>query len=216
MADFDAVLWDFGGVLTSSPFEAFNRYEADRGLPKDFIRGINATNPTTNAWARFESSRISIDDFDEAFLVEATAAGHPVRGKDVIELLSGDLRPRMVAALRRCGEQFTNACLTNNVKAGQGPGMARDAERAGSVAEVMAIFDLVVESSIEGVRKPEPRAYEIVLERLGVPASRVLYLDDLGINLKPAAKMGMTTIKVLDEAQALDDLARATGIDFGR
>jgi putative hydrolase of the HAD superfamily len=216
MADFDAILWDFGGVLTTSPFEAFNRYEAERGLPKDFIRGINATNPTTNAWARFESSRISIDEFDEAFLDEARTAGHEVRGKDVIELLSGDVRPRMVAALTHCGAHFRNACLTNNVKAGQGPGMARDATRAQRVAEVMAIFDLVVESSIEGVRKPEPRAYEIVLERLGVAASRVLYLDDLGINLKPAKAMGMTTIKVLDEAQALADLEAATGLSFPR
>lgn len=209
---FDAILWDFGGVLTSSPFEAFNRYEAERGLPADFIRGINATNPTTNAWARFESSRIGIDEFDGEFLAESTAAGHPVPGRDVIALLSGDVRPRMVDALRRCGEHFTNACLTNNVKAGQGPGMASDSERAARVAEVMTIFDLVVESSVEGVRKPEPRAYEIVLERLGVPAQRVLYLDDLGINLKPARQMGMTTIKVLDEAQALADLARETGL----
>lgn len=209
---FDAVLWDFGGVLTTSPFEAFNRYEAERGIPLDFIRGINATNPTGNAWARFESSRIGIDEFDREFLEESTDAGHPVPGKDVIALLSGDVRPRMVEALRRCGEQFTNACLTNNVKAGQGPGMAADADRASSVAEVMAMFHLVVESSIEGVRKPEPRAYEIVLERLGVPADRVVYLDDLGINLKPAAQMGMTTIKVLDEDQALQDLAAATGV----
>lgn len=209
---FDAVLWDFGGVLTTSPFEAFNRYETERGIPLDFIRGINATNPTSNAWARFESSRIGIDEFDREFLEESSAAGHPVPGKDVIALLSGDVRPRMVEALRRCGELLTNACLTNNVKAGQGPGMAADADRANAVAEVMAMFHLVVESSIEGVRKPEPRAYEIVLERLGVQPDRVVYLDDLGINLKPAAQMGMTTIKVLDEDQALKDLADATGL----
>lgn len=209
---FDAVLWDFGGVLTTSPFEAFNRYETERGIPLDFIRGINATHPTNNAWARFESSRIGIDEFDREFLEESSAAGHPVPGKDVIALLSGDVRPRMVEALRRCGERLTNACLTNNVKAGQGPGMAADPDRANAVAEVMAMFHLVVESSIEGVRKPEPRAYEIVLERLGVQPERVVYLDDLGINLKPAAQMGMTTIKVLDEDQALQDLAAVTGM----
>ena len=214
--NFDAILWDFGGVLTSSPFEAFNRYEAERGLPTDFIRGINAANPDVNAWAQFESSRISVEAFDALFLEEAAAAGHPVPGRDVLALLSGDVRPRMVAALKRCGERFRNACLTNNVKTGQGPGMASDADRAMAVGDVMALFDLVVESSIEGVRKPEPRAYEIVLERLGVPAHRVLYLDDLGINLKPAAKMGMTTIKVLDEQQALRDLAEATGLELDR
>lgn len=214
MADIDAILWDFGGVLTSSPFEAFNRYEAECGLPKDFIRGINATNPTDNAWARFESSRIGIDDFDEAFRSEALAAGHDVPGRDVLALLSGDVRPRMVAALDACRAQFRCACLTNNVKAGSGPGMARDSERADAVAEVMARFDLVVESSVEGVRKPEPRAYEIVLERLGVTADRMLFLDDLGINLKPAAAMGMRTIKVVSEEQALVDLAEATGLTF--
>ena len=214
MSELDAILWDFGGVLTTSPFEAFNRYEAERGLPADFIRGINATNPTDNAWARFESSRIGIDEFDAAFREEALAKGHDVRGRDVLALLSGDVRPRMVAALEQCKTHFRCACLTNNVKSGTGPGMATDAGRAAAVAAVMAKFDLVVESSVEGVRKPEPRAYEIVLERLGVSAERMLFLDDLGINLKPAAAMGMKTIKVVSEAQALDDLAAATGLTF--
>ena len=214
MSDFDAILWDFGGVLTTSPFEAFNRYEAERGLPADFIRGINATNPTDNAWARFESSRIGIDEFDEAFRREALAQGHDVPGRDVLGLLSGDVRPRMVAALEQCKVHFRCACLTNNVKSGKGPGMATDEGRAAAVSAVMAKFDLVVESSIEGVRKPEPRAYEIVLERLGTTADRMLFLDDLGINLKPAAQMGMRTIKVVSEQQALEDLAAATGLTF--
>lgn len=212
MADIEAVLWDFGGVLTSSPFEAFNRYEQERGIPSDFIRGVNATNPYENAWAQFESSRIDAEAFDQAFLEETTVAGHPIPGRDVLALLSGDVRPRMVAALQACKALYRNACLTNNVKSGQGPGMSTDADRAASVAGVMTLFDLVVESSIEGVRKPDPRAYEIVLERLGVAPERVVYLDDLGINLKPAAQMGMTTIKVLNEEQALADLARVTGI----
>ena len=214
MSDFDAILWDFGGVLTTSPFEAFNRYEAERGLPTDFIRGINATNPTDNASARFESSRIGIDEFDAAFRQEALAKGHDVPGRDVLALLSGDVRPRMVAALEQCKAHFRCACLTNNVKSGKGPGMATDEGRASAVADVMAKFDLVVESSVEGVRKPEPRAYEIVLDRLGVAADRMLFLDDLGINLKPAAQMGMRTIKVVSEAQALEDLAAATGLAF--
>ena len=92
--------------------------------------------------------------------------------------------------------------------------MATDSARADAVAAVMEKFDLVVESSIEGVRKPEPRAYEIVLERLGTSADRMLFLDDHGINLKPAAAMGMHTIKVVSEEQALADLAVATGLTF--
>lgn len=214
MPAFDAILWDFGGVLTTSPFEAFNRYEQERIIPLDFIRRINATDPDENAWARFESSRIGLDDFDAAFLEESKAAGHPIPGRDVLALLSGDVRPRMVAALKQFKQHLRNACLTNNVKHGKGPGMATDPVRAERVAEVMTLFDLVVESSVEGVRKPQPEAYQLVIERLGVEPSRILFLDDLGINLKPAAKMGMTTVKVLSEEQALADLSRLTGIDL--
>ena len=208
----EAVLWDFGGVLTTSPFEAFNRYESERGLPRDFIRGINATNPEDNAWARFESSRITLDGFDEAFAAESEAAGHRIPGREVVALLSGDLRPKMVNVLRHCKAHFAVACITNNVKSGEGPGMARDAERAGAVQAVMDLFDLVVESSVEGIRKPNPKIYEITCERLGVDPSRALFLDDLGINLKPARALGMQTIKVISEDQAIRDLYEATGL----
>lgn len=208
----EAVLWDFGGVLTTSPFEAFNRYEADRGLPRDFIRGINATNPQNNAWAQFESSRITLDGFDEAFAAESEAAGHRIPGKEVVALLSGDLRPRMIDALRHCKEHFAVACITNNVKSGEGPGMARDAERAAAMQAVMDLFDLVVESSVEGIRKPDPRIYELTCERLEVDPAKAVFLDDLGINLKPARALGMHTIKVVSESQAIEDLYRLTGL----
>lgn len=203
-----AILWDFGGVFTTSPFEAFNRYEAEHGLPRDFIRGLNATNPQHNAWARFERSELSAAEFDRAFLDESTAAGHAVRGSDVIALLSGDVRPRMVETLRRLKGRYVHACITNNVRSGRGAGMATDPERAARVQEVMDLFDFVIESSRVGVRKPEPAIYELALERLGVRAEETVFLDDLGVNLKPAKAMGMTTIKVLDEAQALRDLNR--------
>jgi len=211
-ADIDAVLWDFGGVLTTSPFEAFNRFEAERGLPRDFIRTINATNPETNAWAQFESSAISLEEFDTAFAEEASAQGHQVMGSEVVALLSGDVRPRMVEMLKLCKESFSVACITNNVKSGQGPGMARDSERAAAVQDVMALFDLVVESSIEGIRKPNPAIYQLTCERLNVSPERTVFLDDLGINLKPARALGMQTIKVLDEAQAIEALYEATGL----
>ena len=207
-----AVLWDFGGVLTTSPFEAFNRLERERGLPVDFIRTINATNHETNAWARFESSQITLDEFDVEFEVEARAAGHPLRGKQVVELLSGDLRPRMVAALKECKRRYKVACLTNNVKSGEGPGMARSTDRAERMARVMAIFDVVVESSKEGIRKPNPKFYQVACERLGVAPAEALFLDDLGINLKPARELGMTTIKVTSEAHAIAELERHLGI----
>lgn len=207
-----AVLWDFGGVLTTSPFEAFNRFEVENGIPKDFIRGINATNPTTNAWAQFESSQISVEAFDAAFREESSSAGHPIGGRQVIELLSGELRPRMVDALQACKERYKVACLTNNVKAGEGPGMARSHERAARIEAVMGLFDIVIESSKEGIRKPDPQFYLLACEKLAIEPAQAVFLDDLGINLKPARALGMTTIKVETEAQTLRELQAAVDV----
>lgn len=210
-----AILWDFGGVLTTSPFEAFKRFEAAQGLPENFIRTINATNPEDNAWAQFESSQVSIDEFDELFAAESEAAGHRIAGKQVIELLSGDIRPRMVEVLKACKTAgFRVACLTNNVRSGAGPGMARSEKKASQVSEVMSLFDEVVESSKEGMRKPNPEFYKLACKRIDVSPQESLFLDDLGINLKPARAMGMQTIKVVSEDQAITDLAAATGLTF--
>ena len=185
-------------------------------MPKDFIRTINSTNPDTNAWAQFESSAIDVDGFDTAFRTEAEALGHSVQGKDVLELLSGGSSGHgWVAALSTCKEHYKVACITNNMKkAGEGPAMAATDERAQTAATVMAQFDTVVESSVEGVRKPNPRIYRIACDRLGVRPEESVFLDDLGINLKPARAMGMTTIKVVDEDQALKELGVATGLTF--
>ena len=212
--DVEAVIWDFGGVLTSSPFEAFNRYEARHGLPKDFIRGVNAANPERNAWAQFESARIGLDEFDRLFEQESRSRGHAVSGRAVVALLSGGLRPRMVAALKKCNERFKTACITNNFSAGAYPSDGA-AEKARKTEAVMALFDLIVESSIEGVRKPNPAIYQRTCERLGVAPQACVFLDDLGVNLKPARALGMHTIKVVDEEQALRDLQAATGVGFG-
>lgn len=207
----EAVIWDFGGVLTSSPFEAFNRYEAERGLAKDFIRSINATNPDTNAWALFERSECSLAEFDRLFADESEAKGARIPGRDIIELLSGDIRPEMVTALKRCKERAKVGCITNNVSAGEGAGMARSHEKAAAVQEIMSLFDHVIESSKAGIRKPDPRIYEMACSALGVSAAASVYLDDLGINLKPAKALGMTTIKVVTPEQALKDLEAAVG-----
>ena len=115
---YTAVLWDFGGVVTTSPFEAFNRFEAEYGLPRDFIRSINARNHETNAWAQFDSNEVTVDQFDELFSRETSAAGYTIRGQEVIALLGGEIRPRMVAVLERCQRDFMIACLTNNINAG--------------------------------------------------------------------------------------------------
>jgi putative hydrolase of the HAD superfamily len=210
-----AVIWDFGGVLTSSPFEAFSRYEAENLLPTDFIRGVNSMNPDTNAWALFEQARINASDFDALFLSESTALGHPVAGRDVLALLSGDLRVGAVAALKETSTDYKVGCITNNVPMGHGPGMAGTTEKAKAVGKVMTLFNHVLESSKIGIRKPDPRIYALMCEALDVDPAACVYLDDLGINLKPARQMGMTTIKVTSEAQLLVDLGVVLGRDFG-
>ena len=212
--DIQAILWDFGGVITTSPFDAFATFEKFKGLEKDFIRNINATNPNSNAWARFESNSISIEEFDTLFRQESAAAGHPINGSQILDLLSGDIRPKMVKALMKCKEKYKVACITNNMKSGFGAGMTRDNERSLLVDDVMQIFEVVIESSIEGIRKPDPRIFEIACDRMKVKPSNCIFLDDLGINLKPARAMGMTTIKVIDQDQALKDLSLETGISF--
>ena len=201
-----AVLWDFGGVMTESPFVAFRRFEQARGLPAGFLRNINARNPDSNAWARFERSELTPAQFDAAFAGEARAAGHEVSGLEVIDLVFGDVRPSMVLALESSKRHFTNACVTNNVQAGPGRGFDRDGQRASQWQTVLEMFDAVIESSRIGVRKPEPRFFELTCAQLGITPDQAVYLDDLGTNLKPARAMGMHTIKVNDPAAAIREL----------
>jgi putative hydrolase of the HAD superfamily len=211
---FKAVLWDFGGVITSSPFEAFNQFEADNNLPSDIIRSINATNPDNNAWAQLESSTISVDEFDELFASEALEKGHVIRGKQVLALLSGDIRPEMVKALRVIKETCSIGCITNNVNTGAGPGMAKSESKAEAIANIMSLFEIVIESSKVGMRKPDPRIYELACKEMGIDPSEAIYLDDLGINLKPARALGMSTIKVLSAGQAIDELEQQLGLSL--
>jgi len=208
---FKAVIWDFGGVFTSSPFDAFARYEADRGLPRNFIRTVNATNPLDNAWARLEQSKVTAAEFDELFREEAKALGHDVPGREILALLSGSLRPRVVEALKVCKGHGKVGCITNNAPVGKGASMTNDEGKAAELARVFEMFDHLIESSKIGVRKPDPKIYQMMCEALEVDPADCVYLDDLGINLKPAREMGMTTIKVLDEAQLLADLKAVTG-----
>jgi putative hydrolase of the HAD superfamily len=208
-AMFEAVIWDFGGVLTSSPFEAFARFEAERGLPADIIRRTNAANHLENAWAKFERAEVDIETFDKLFAAESLALGAEVRGRDVLPLLAGDLRPEMVEALRRIKTKFKTGCITNNLPANA---IGSAGGRTLYIADVMALFDHVIESAKIGLRKPDPKIYRMMAEALAVDPKRCIYLDDLGINLKPAREMGMTTIKVRDARQALNELEAATGL----
>lgn len=208
----EAVVFDFGGVLTTSPFEAFARFETERGLPIDIIRRTNAANHLENAWARFERAEVDIDTFDKLFAAESLALGAEVRGRDVLPLLQGDLRPEMVEALKRIKAQFKTGCITNNLPANAIGSMTG---RSLYIAEVMVLFDHVIESAKIGLRKPDPRIYQLMVETLKVDPKKCVYLDDLGVNLKPTREMGMTTIKVTSSAQAIAELEAATGLRLG-
>lgn len=215
MSDLKAVIWDFGGVFTTSPFEAFARYEEEHGLPKDLIRRVNSANPDTNAWAKFERSEVGIAEFDALFAAEAKAlCGAEVPGRDVIALLQGNLRPEMVRALETCNEHFKTGCITNNVKPHDGKTMWEEGSRAAQIHEVMAMFDHVLESALVGIRKPDPRIYEMMCETLGVAPEACAYLDDLGINCKPARALGMATVKVTAADQAISELEEITGLSL--
>ena len=200
-----AVLFDFGGVISSSPFEAFAHLEAERGLPPDFIRTVNATNPDSNAWARLERGEVDLETFGRLWSDEARELGHELDGRLVLEKLAGEIRPRMVDAIRACGTKYKTACLTNNFT-------RAEAVLSDEVAAVYALFDTVLESRVLGVRKPDPRFYELACEALGVRPDECVFLDDLGVNLKPARALGMHTIKVTDPDEALAELEELVGI----
>ncbi len=205
-----AVVFDLGGVVTESPMAAFAAYEAEAGLPEGLIRRLNSTDPDANAWARFERNELDVEGFVDAFEAEALAAGHRVDARRVLAALSGEIRPEMVGAIHRLrAAGLPLGMLSNNVA---------PMERTGRLAELLDLFDAVVESSVEGVRKPEPEIYRRALTRLSEAVGRDLafadcaYLDDLGINLKPARALGMHTIKVTDPGAALAELSALVGV----
>ena len=151
-------------------------------------------------------------EFSELFHAESSALGHPVAGSDVLAGLEGAIRPEMVTALQCVIKGgLKTACLTNNFNSGRNDVVN---DRATAVGTVMAMFDVVVESRLIGVRKPEPAFYEYACNALGVSPDQCVFLDDIGSNLKTAAAMGMTTIKVLGADQAISDLESVLGISL--
>ena len=209
-----AVFWDFGGVITSSPFESFNRFEKENDLPKDFLRSVNSTNPDFNAWAKLERNEVNLEQFDELFEIESKNLGHAVKGKDVIALLRGQIRPEMIVTLKKIKGNLIQACLTNNIQSMGDMDFEGNVSASGKHEEVMELFDFVFESSKENVRKPDPEFYIRACERGNVNPDEVVFLDDLGINLKPAKALGMKTIKVVKPQEALLKLNSYLKIDL--
>ena len=209
-----AVFWDFGGVITSSPFESFNRFEKENDLPKDFLRSVNSTNHDFNAWAKLERNEVNLEQFDELFEIESKNLGHAVKGKDVIALLRGQIRPEMIVTLKKIKGNLVQACLTNNIQSMGDMDFEGNVSASGKHEEVMELFDFVFESSKENVRKPDPEFYIRACERGNVNPDEVVFLDDLGINLKPAKALGMKTIKVVKPQEALLELNSYLEIDL--
>ena len=207
------VLFDFGGVITTSPFDGFADYEKESGLPEDLIRKINSTNPDMNAWAKYERNHVTREEFLELFEEEAFVLGYKVNADRVLQCLSTDIRPKMLSAVEKLTDVYTTAILTNNLtevsEDETKPGPSRE-----HLASVISVVDAIIESSKIGVRKPDTAFYEIACEQLGVRPDECVFLDDLGINLKPARLMGMTTIKVVTESQALHDLSSVLNFDL--
>lgn len=209
------VIFDFGGVFTTSPVENFAVYEKRRGLPERFIGGVIKSNLHQGAFARFERAEISFEEFDALFSAESRAAGHEITGRDFVALLDVALKPDMIEALRRVRSAgLKTGCITNNFEGLDPVRTERQSRGDRAIAEIFSLFDHVIESSKVGVRKPEPRIYEMMLDALGLPAAACVFLDDLGVNLKPAQAMGMRTIKVPfgDVSPAIAELSAILGI----
>ena len=210
---YSSIFWDFGGVITSSPFEAFKKFEIENDLPENFLRKVNSTNPQNNAWALLEQSKINQMEFNDLFFQESSELGFGVNGLKVLDLLEGDLRLGMVDIIKSLKKMdFIQACLTNNfIPDNENQPDMMDLNKK---TEVFNLFDFIFESKEIGLRKPDQAFYDYVLEKVDIPPEKIIFLDDLGINLKPAKAMGMTTIKVISESQAKEDLERILKIKF--
>jgi putative hydrolase of the HAD superfamily len=210
---YKAVIFDLGGVVFGSPFEHFDEYERVAGLPAGCVRMIIARSSETGAWAALERGELTMPEFHTALDAEASAAGHAIDASEIMAMIGRGIgtRPEMLEAIARIRARgLLTAALTNNWPSdGDGDGGTPPGLRS------LTVFDVVVESAVEGMRKPDPRIYRLTCERLGVEPSETVFLDDIGANLKPARAMGITTIKVDDTAQALRDLEAVLGFRLG-
>ena len=201
-----AILFDFGGVITTSPFDAFAEYEREAAIPSGAIRKINSINPDTNAWAKFERNELTRGQFISSFEEEAVALGFSLSAERVLKCLETTIRPNMVDVIKSLRREYKLAILTNNLQESSDDSVAEKKSPTAHLDMVFNLVDDVIESSKIGVRKPERVFYEEACRVIGVDPVECVFLDDLGINLKPARQMGMHTIKVISEEQAINDL----------
>ena len=199
------IIFDFGGVLTNSPIEGFKKLEKTYGYSKGLITGINMNNPNNNAWAKSERGEIDIDTFLYQFEQEALEIGHKIDAKEILMQLYGSLRPNMTEKIISLSKlnKYKLICLTNVLK---GINIFMPKEREEAVNNIMSYFDKIYESYKIGMRKPESKIYEYLIEDLGIIPKETVFLDDLGMNLKTAKQLGINTIKVIDPDDAIKEL----------
>ena len=206
----EAVIWDFGGVFTSSPFEAFARFEVERGAG-GYHPAHERPQPLGECLGEVRTCRGRSRDFRRAVPGRVAGPGRGGARQDVLPLLSGDLRPEMVDALRIIKSRFKTGCITNNLPANA---IGSASGRSLYIAEVMALFDHIIESAKIGLRKPDPQIYRMMADTLGVDPVNCIYLDDLGVNLKPAREMGMRPSRSSIRRKPLRSLKRRQGFRF--
>lgn len=208
-----AVLFDLGGVVLGSPLHAIRDYEQELGFARNAINLVAANTAPTGAWSRLERGEIEMEIFYAAFEADCAAAGLTMDARVMMQRMSESSAPRpamLDAILKLRDAGFRVGALTNNWA------HAGDAERTDGTRVLRDRFDVFIESSVEGLRKPDPRIYELACERLEVVPHEVIFLDDIGHNLKPAQAMGMATIKVEEPGVALAELSRLVGIPLTR
>ena len=199
------IIFDFGGVVTNSPIEGFKKLEDTYGYAKGLITSINMNNPNNNAWAQSERGEINIDTFLSQFEKEALEIGQKINANEILMQLYGSMRPIMVNKIISLAKskKYKLICLTNVLK---GIKKFMPKEREEAVNNIMSYFDVIYESYKIGMRKPESRIYEYIIENLAIIPNETVFLDDLGMNLKTAKKLGINTIKVVDPEESIKEL----------
>jgi putative hydrolase of the HAD superfamily len=197
-----AVVFDLGGVILDSPLDTFLRWEGEQGLSPGVLGRVVVESGPSGAWSRLERGELTLAGFCEAFDVELAAAGVRVSSAELMAEVArtSRVRPVMLAALASLRTRGLKlGALTNNWPWGIDGDPLEPLRRE---------FDAFVESYKVGLRKPDPRIYELVCRELSVTPPEAVFLDDIGVNLKSARALGMTTIKVKDPVAALDELER--------
>lgn len=206
MSEISAIIFDLGGVVLGSPLHAIAAYERELDIPAGFVNGVVVDTAPSGAWSRLERGEISLDVFYRDFDAECAEAGEKISAREMMGRMAvaSQPRPKMLAAIAELRERaFKVAALTNNW-------VSEDPSQATSL--LSPHFDLFIESSVVGLRKPDPRIYQHACQQLEIEPSQAVFLDDIGSNLKTARALGMTTIKVVDPNTALAELAAVLGL----